>query len=126
MAQPWTSDIFLFTLRIDILFSYFSIFSVELFGCFDDIDETCLLGSFFPCYLFGENAEQIDGSNKWAMCCGYALLSNCYLICLLHKPEREKLRAVYNLEEKPNDILTTCCCSPCANCQEAKEMRVRG
>ncbi|CAF0823417.1 unnamed protein product [Rotaria sp. Silwood1] len=104
MAQPWRS---------------------ELFGCFEDIP-TCLLGWCCACYLFGRNAEQIDGSNKIGMCIGYACLSGCYLCCILHKPRREKLRAAYNLIEKPSDFLATCCCSGCANCQEAREMKMRG
>jgi Cys-rich protein (TIGR01571 family) len=60
------------------------------------------------------------------MCCGYAALSGCYLCCLLHKPKREQLRGAYGLEEKPSDILATCCCSPCGVCQEAREMKARG
>ncbi|CAF5112196.1 unnamed protein product, partial [Rotaria sp. Silwood1] len=39
---------------------------------------------------------------------------------------REALRHAYHLEEKPSDFIATCCCSACANCQEAKEMRDRG
>ena len=96
-----------------------------LFDCFDDVPQ-CLLGCLCPCYLFGQNAEQIDGSNKITQCVLYGLLSYCYLGIILHKPQRENLRTAYNLEEKPNDILTTCCCSACANCQEAKELKARG
>ncbi|CAF4991552.1 unnamed protein product, partial [Rotaria magnacalcarata] len=39
MAQPWQAG---------------------LFGCLEDIP-TCLLGWCCPCYLFGSNAQQIDG-----------------------------------------------------------------
>ncbi|CAF0981281.1 unnamed protein product [Rotaria magnacalcarata] len=96
-----------------------------LFGCFEDIP-ICLLGWCCGCYLFGQNAEQIDGSNKFAMCCGYACLSGCYLCCILHKPRREALRNAFNLEENPSDFLATCCCSGCAVCQEAIELKQRG
>lgn len=84
------------------------------------------MGYCVPCYLFGQNAEQIDGSDKIKMCAIYALASCCYLHCLVHKPRREQLRQAYNLEEKPSDLLTTCCCGCCAHVQEAKEMKARG
>ncbi len=60
------------------------------------------------------------------MCVGYFCLSGCYLCCLLHKPKRQTLRGAYNLVEDPSDFLATCCCSACANCQEAREMQMRG
>ncbi|CAF0825716.1 unnamed protein product [Adineta ricciae] len=98
---------------------------VGLFGCFEDIP-TCLLGWCCSCYLFGQNAEQIDGSGVIPMCVQYACLSACGLCCLLHKPRRQTLRAAYNLAEDPSDLLATWCCSGCANCQEAREMQARG
>ncbi|CAF0835096.1 unnamed protein product [Adineta steineri] len=98
---------------------------VGLFGCFEDIN-TFLLGWCCPCYLFGQNAEQIDGSSKITMCIGYACLAECGLCCLLHKPRRQQLRATYNLVEEPSDFISTCCLSACANCQEAREMQMRG
>ena len=60
------------------------------------------------------------------MCCLYALLSGCYLDCLIHRPRRQTLRAAYNLEENPGDFITTFCCGCCANIQEANEMKARG
>ncbi|UJR27955.1 hypothetical protein I4U23_009213 [Adineta vaga] len=98
---------------------------VGLFGCFEDIP-TCLLGWCCSCYLFGQNAEQIDGSNKISLCVQYACFSMCGLCCIVHKPRRQQLRATYNLAEDPSDFLATCCCSGCANCQEAREMQTRG
>ncbi len=60
------------------------------------------------------------------MCIGYACLAGCYLCCLLHQPKRQTLRAAYNRAESPSDFLSTCCFSGCANCQEAREMQMRG
>ncbi|CAF4044506.1 unnamed protein product [Rotaria sp. Silwood1] len=125
MTQAWKRNEFRFRLSTDILFRYFCSFLDGIFGCFEDIP-TCLLGWCCSCYLFGQNAEQIDRSNKIGMCVGYCCLSGCYLCCLLHKPRRQALRYTYNLEESPSDLLATCCCSACANCQEAREMRERG
>jgi Cys-rich protein (TIGR01571 family) len=126
MGTPWKSNIFLFRLPIDILFSYFCIFSAGLFSCLDEVDQTCLIGWLLPCYLFGQNAEQVDGSDKITACVKFAALSYCYLSCLIHKPQRETIRAVYGLEENPSDFLATCCCASCANCQEARELKLRG
>jgi Cys-rich protein (TIGR01571 family) len=121
MAQPWRGNWFLLILSL----IFYSMFLVGLFGCLEDLP-TLLIGWFCPCYLFGQNAEQIDGSNKITMCIGYACLSGCYLCCLLHKPKRQQLRAVYGLVEEPSDLISTCCLSACANCQEAREMQMRG
>jgi len=61
------------------------------------------------------------------MCCLYALTANCSLCWIPHMFEREKIRAKYNLKEDPcGDCPVTLCCSPCALCQEAREMKSRG
>ena len=99
--------------------------SADFSNVFEDVP-TFLVGWFCPCYLFGQNAEQIDGSSKIGMCLGYFCLSSCYLVFLLHKPRREKLRHAFNLVETPNDCLCTFLFSPCANIQEAREMKLRG
>jgi Cys-rich protein (TIGR01571 family) len=91
----------------------------------DDVP-TCLLGWCCPCYLFGKNAEKLDGSNKIGMCFVYATLSSCLLCSIAHRPRRQKLRANYNLEENPNDFVATCFFGSCANCQEARELTEQG
>lgn len=115
----------LFFWRFYLIFTFYPLYLVGIFGCLEDIP-TCLLGWCCPCYLFGRNAQQIDGSSTVGMCIGYACLSACYLCCILHKPKREQLRAAYNLIQTPSDLIATCCCSACANCQEAREMKLRG
>jgi Cys-rich protein (TIGR01571 family) len=97
----------------------------ELFGCFEDVP-VCLLGWCCSCYLFGQNAQQITGDETIISCVKYALLAGCCLQCLVHKPQRIKFRNDRNLEEKPNDLVATCICSPCANCQEARELKQGG
>ncbi len=61
------------------------------------------------------------------MCCAYSILTSCYLCWLPHWYERQALREKYNLTENPEcgDLLTTIFCSPCALCQEAREMKSR-
>lgn len=61
------------------------------------------------------------------MCCLYGILSNCYLCWVPHLYERKKLREKYNLEEDDCcDIASTVCCSACALCQDAREIKFRG
>ena len=62
------------------------------------------------------------------MCCVYALTANVYLCWIPHFITRKKLREKYNLKEDPScgDCPTTFFCGPCALCQEAREMKLRG
>jgi Cys-rich protein (TIGR01571 family) len=83
-----------------------------------------LLGWCCSCYLYGQNAEQIDGSDKIKSCVLFACCAPCSVIW--HKPLRETLRKAYNLEEKPSDFIATCICCTCGNCQEARELKLRG
>ena len=41
--------------------------------------------------------------------------------------KRKLLREKYGLREEPcNDCLVTAFCAPCANCQDARELKARG
>lgn len=61
------------------------------------------------------------------MCCLYTLLAHCSLCWLPHWFERGKLRKKYNLkEDNVGDLCTTIFCGPCALCQEAREIKLRG
>lgn len=96
-----------------------------LCGCFKDL-RSCLCGCFCTPCLFGLNAEKTDESSCVFMCCLYAILSPCYLCWLPHCTKRQDLRMIYNLREDPcPDCPTTCCCSPCALCQEARFLKRR-
>ena len=87
---------------------------------------TCCYGFWcLPC-LFGSNAEKIDDSSCVGCCLLYWLASYFHLCCLPHMNKREKLRQKYGLQEEPcGDCLVTTFCSPCANCQEAREIKAR-
>lgn len=43
----------------------------------------------------------------------------------MHVGKREALRQRYGLEEDCNDCLATTCCSACAICQDARELKYR-
>jgi hypothetical protein len=47
--------------------------------------------------------------------------------CLVHTIKRGQLREQYGLvQDFYEDCFVTCCCPPCAICQETREMKVRG
>ncbi|CAF4843223.1 unnamed protein product, partial [Rotaria magnacalcarata] len=54
--------------------------------------------------------------------------SGVYLCWVPHYFERQKLREKYKLKSNPScgDCPTTLLCSPCALCQEAREISSRG
>ncbi|CAF4539734.1 unnamed protein product [Rotaria socialis] len=100
--------------------------TTPLSGCFDDVD-TCVYGLWcLPC-LFGQNAKQIDGTDCTTMCCLYSLLGCLGMCWIPHVLKRKILRQKYSLREEPcEDSFATCCCGPCAVCQETRELKARG
>ncbi|CAF4438012.1 unnamed protein product [Rotaria socialis] len=98
----------------------------DLCGCMND-GGTCLYGFCCTPCLFGANAEKISEKNCCLMCCLYLVLGSVYLCWVPHYFERQKLREKYNLKSNPScgDCPTTLLCSPCALCQEARELKAR-
>lgn len=93
-------------------------------GCCNDCG-ICCLTCLFPCIQYGMNAETLDGSSCFGNACCYMLCGAC--TCCIHGPRRRLLREKYGLQEDCNDYIITCpMCSPCAICQEAREMKARG
>lgn len=103
----------------------------SLFGCFSDLP-SCCLGTFFFCYLYGRNANRLDGSDCLYHCCIYFACTTCFVVttCIccncVHGPRRKLLREKYNLKPNCADGLVTCLCPLCAICQETREMERRG
>lgn len=75
--------------------------------------------------MFAENANHISGVSYCGYCCGYMLLSVVCACGLLHKPMRAKMREKYGLQEEPSDCVAACILSPCAVCQETREIMSR-
>ncbi|CAN8287045.1 unnamed protein product [Cochlearia groenlandica] len=112
-------------------------------ACFDDI-QSCFIGLFCPCYIFGKNAESLGSGTflgpclthciSWALvntiCCfatsGVLLgLPGCFVSCYACG-YRGSLRAKYDLQEAPcGDFVTHFFCHLCAICQEYREIRER-
>ncbi|GLT59561.1 hypothetical protein SLA2020_323730 [Shorea laevis] len=112
-------------------------------ACCDDM-QSCCIGLFCPCFLFGKNAEFLGSGTLigscmthfilWgfinSLCCilteGFLLgLPGCFVACYACG-YRKALRAKYNLQEAPcGDFATHFFCHPCAICQEYREIRER-
>ncbi|KAK9289404.1 hypothetical protein L1049_007559 [Liquidambar formosana] len=112
-------------------------------ACCDDM-QSCCVGLFCPCFLFGKNAEFLGSGTLmgscmthfivWALvntvCCllteGILLgLPGCFVACYACG-YRRTLRSKYNLQEAPcGDFVTHFFCHLCAICQEYREIRER-
>jgi Cys-rich protein (TIGR01571 family) len=104
----------------------FTCFIESLCGCCDDCSSCCYGCWCTPC-LFGSNAEKIDDSSCFLMCCAYFWLSSCYLCCIPHYMKRKDLRNKYALRKDPcGDFPVALCCSPCGLCQEARFLKRAG
>ncbi|KAG7589404.1 PLAC8 motif-containing protein [Arabidopsis suecica] len=102
--------------------------STDLCECWMDINSCCLT-CWCPCVAFGRIAEVVDrGSTSCGvsgamymiifMLTGYggSSLYSCFY--------RTKLRAQYNLKERPCcDCCVHFCCEPCALCQEYRQLQ---
>ncbi|GIL48753.1 hypothetical protein Vafri_5192 [Volvox africanus] len=86
-----------------------------------------------PC-AYGTNVELMEpqlvfcGGECAAACCSYYLL---YLFtgcpCILHMVARGYIRRKYNIPgDSCADFMITWCCTPCALCQEHRELIIRG
>ncbi|OAY45611.1 protein PLANT CADMIUM RESISTANCE 10 isoform X2 [Manihot esculenta] len=112
-------------------------------ACCDDM-QSCCVGLFCPCYLFGKNAEFLGSGTLIGSCMTHFILwaiVNTICCCmtdgiLLGLPGcfvayyacgyRRALREKYNLQEAPcGDFTTHFFCHLCANCQEYREIRER-
>ncbi|XP_041025896.1 protein PLANT CADMIUM RESISTANCE 10 [Juglans microcarpa x Juglans regia] len=112
-------------------------------ACFDDM-QSCCVGFFCPCFLFGKNAEFLGSGTLIGSCMTHFILwalfnSVCCLLTdgtLLALPGffiscyacgyRRALRSEYNLQEAPcGDFVTHFFCHLCAICQEYREIRER-
>ncbi|GMH33219.1 hypothetical protein BSKO_01053 [Bryopsis sp. KO-2023] len=114
--------------------------STGLFGCLDDAG-LCVWGLFCTACLFGENVSSLtqvqsqqDLINKVpppvasGCCCPCLLysLTTVYCWCCVGGLNRRDLREKYGLRHEPcGDCTVHMFCSPCAVCQEARELKVR-
>lgn len=109
-------------------------------ACCDDMN-SCCLGLWCPCVLFGRNVELLEGRQWTGPCLMHILLwgiatgigcslTHGTMLGLLGScvpcyacGYRKMLRAKYDLEDAPcGDFLTHLCCHQCALCQEYREI----
>mmetsp|Transcript_5458 Transcript_5458/g.12087 ORF Transcript_5458/g.12087 Transcript_5458/m.12087 type:complete len:273 (+) Transcript_5458:167-985(+) len=94
--------------------------STGLCGCMDD----CYMCCQVTACLYAENYRKLHGSGFFCAC----LLMHCchWFTCCFAATYRGALRAKYNLPAEPcGDCCVHCFCTPCAVCQEARELRIR-
>ncbi|XP_023540976.1 protein PLANT CADMIUM RESISTANCE 10-like [Cucurbita pepo subsp. pepo] len=112
-------------------------------ACCDDM-QSCFVGLFCPCFLFGKNAELLGSRTMFGSCATHFILwaltntvcclltdglflnlPGCVLACYACG-YRKALRSKYNLPEAPcGDFVTHFFCHFCAICQEYREIRER-
>ncbi|XP_062006628.1 protein PLANT CADMIUM RESISTANCE 10 isoform X1 [Rosa rugosa] len=110
-------------------------------ACCDDT-QSCCIGLFCPCYLFGKNAEFLGSGTLMGSCTTHFILwvlvntvcclltdglifgiPGCFVACYACG-YRRALRSKYNLQEAPcGDFITHFFCHLCAICQEYREIR---
>uniref|UniRef100_A0A0C9RFS9 TSA: Wollemia nobilis Ref_Wollemi_Transcript_29843_741 transcribed RNA sequence n=1 Tax=Wollemia nobilis TaxID=56998 RepID=A0A0C9RFS9_9CONI len=112
-------------------------------ACCDDM-QSCWIGLFCPCILFGKNVEYLEGQSWTGPCVVHFLLWGVVtgMCCSLTEGTllgllgsfvscyacgyRRAIRTKYNLEEAPcGDFVTHLFCHMCAICQEYREIRDR-
>ncbi|KAK9863545.1 hypothetical protein WJX84_005768 [Apatococcus fuscideae] len=97
-----------------------------IFGCLGDCG-ICCYGCWCPCCLFGDNHSKAMGTGCVGPTIIFYLLGSIGCQCFYAGPLRKELRNRYSLQERPcNDCCVHWCCSPCAICQEAREIKARG
>lgn len=115
--------------------------SSGLFDCCQDTD-SCLLGLFCPCVLFGKNVEKLHSRPFFGPCCIHCVLGGgvafgaswvvgpaafwLTLVSCYACGYRTEIRSKYHLQPRPcGDCATHFWCHPCAICQETREMKKR-
>jgi len=100
-----------------------------LFDCCSPLG-TCCLATWCPCVLYGKTSARLDKPSKDspsgcnASCCGWCILSTCYLSSFLQCMSRGKIRSRYNLEGSVcTDCLASFCCTCCDLVQQDKEVK---
>ena len=84
--------------------------------------------------LYADNGKLLNGYQNSSEYQNYAMDAGIYFLicwlsgceCILGMMRRGEIRRKYGLEESPcNDCLVHCCCHPCAQCQESREMKFK-
>ena len=96
-----------------------------LFGCFDDIGVCCFGYCCAPCQ-YGATSEIMGVGSCCVQTMLVAFCPACVMCCIA-PGRRSALRAgLGGLPEEPcGDCVAWVCCSACANCQEARELKMR-
>eukprot|EP00744_Colponema_vietnamica_P020854 GILI01029679.1.p1 GENE.GILI01029679.1~~GILI01029679.1.p1 ORF type:complete len:184 (-),score=29.65 GILI01029679.1:44-595(-) len=119
-----------------------SSWSTGLCDCFHEgYCDVCLCGFFCTTCQITQSAAWLEGREFSAGdCClgfGMAVLNNIYGLGLpitwwCNCKNRERVKERFNIVEDGKagmqfkDYFVSCCCAPCASCQVARELAIRG
>jgi len=128
IMNNWQSKFFLIWGIFVNVFSAISHSAINIGGicdCFDDCG-ICCYGCWCTACLYGENAQQIDGSDYDDACFTYCFAGRNIFAWIPLTDNRRALREKYGLPEEPCDDCTVMSfCTPCAVCQAARELKIR-
>ncbi|PGH09915.1 hypothetical protein AJ80_07627 [Polytolypa hystricis UAMH7299] len=103
----------------------------SFWDCFSPID-TCLCGTFLPCFLYGRTHARLTDPNLEkhsdvnGSCCGFCLLAYCGCAGILQAIQRGKIRDAHGIEGNGcMDFVSSCCCPCCSVIQSEKEVVAR-
>lgn len=107
--------------------------SSGLFSCTDDVSSCaesafcfyCQLGHQYDVVRAGRpqmNVGVCMGACMLDLCCAFGLAGTCF-----NYNVRERIRTMYAIQgDSMGDCLTAWCCGPCAQCQQYRELTLRG
>lgn len=99
--------------------------SSGLADCCEDSGTCLLVCCVGPCINYGQNVDRVKGGGMFGPCLLYCCCP-C-LACIYAGQTRGEIRAKYGLQESPcSDCCVHCFCSPCAVCQETRELARKG
>ncbi|CAH8358859.1 unnamed protein product [Eruca vesicaria subsp. sativa] len=89
----------------------------------------CVQTAILPCVSFAQNSEIVSRGTIPCLNAGLIHLALGFVGCcwLYAFPSRSRLREHFALPEKPcSDYWVHICCTPCAICQESRELKNQG
>mmetsp|Transcript_11600 Transcript_11600/g.28434 ORF Transcript_11600/g.28434 Transcript_11600/m.28434 type:complete len:111 (-) Transcript_11600:207-539(-) len=96
-------------------------FGDSLFACTNDMGTCLIVCCLGPSITYGQNVDKLKGNGFMGPCLLY-FCCPCFA-CIFAGQTRKEIREKYGLKEEPcHDMLVHCFCSPCAVCQEAREL----
>ncbi|KAJ4874587.1 Protein PLANT CADMIUM RESISTANCE 12 [Raphanus sativus] len=104
------------------------LWTTGLCDCHEDC-HICVQTAIVPCVSFARNTEIVNRGTTPCINAGLIHLALGFVGCcwLYAFPSRSRLREHFALPEEPcSDYWVHICCTPCAICQESRELKNQG